>query len=48
MDRGRYVRDQRGYESLVAPWFDATRLDIRHDLFWFPYSHCIIQSRAAA
>ncbi len=47
LDRGRYVRDQRGYESLVAPWFDETLTDVRHDLFWFPYSHCIIQSRAA-
>jgi hypothetical protein len=44
LDRGRYVRDQRSYEQLVSPWFREASTEIRHDLFWFPYSHCIIQA----
>jgi 2-polyprenyl-3-methyl-5-hydroxy-6-metoxy-1,4-benzoquinol methylase len=42
LDRGRFVREQEGYEQLVAPWFAATDSEIRHDLFWFPYTHCMI------
>jgi 2-polyprenyl-3-methyl-5-hydroxy-6-metoxy-1,4-benzoquinol methylase len=42
LDRGRYVRERSRYEALVAPWFASTVSDIRHDLFWFPYTHCMI------
>ncbi len=42
LDRGRFVRSQDAYEQLVSSWFDATRSEIRHDLFWFPYTHCMI------
>lgn len=47
LDRGRYVRDQRGYEELLAPWFGATTSAVRHDLFRFPYSHCIVTATLA-
>jgi 2-polyprenyl-3-methyl-5-hydroxy-6-metoxy-1,4-benzoquinol methylase len=47
LDRGRYVRDQRSYEELVSPWFRETTTEIRHDLFWFPYSHCMVQATVA-
>jgi SAM-dependent methyltransferase len=47
LDRGRYVRDQRGYEELVAPWFPHSTSSVRHDLFRFPYSHCIVQASLA-
>lgn len=48
LDRGRYVRDQRGYEALVSPWFKDVTSEVRHDLFWFPYSHCVVQATLAA
>jgi hypothetical protein len=44
LDRGRHVRDQRGYEELVTPWFPESASSVRHDLFRFPYSHCILQA----
>jgi len=42
LDRGRYVREQARYVDLVSPWFESTVSEIRHDLFWFPYTHCMI------
>jgi 2-polyprenyl-3-methyl-5-hydroxy-6-metoxy-1,4-benzoquinol methylase len=42
LDRGRFVRSQCAYEQLVSPWFGGTTSEIRHDLFWFPYTHCMI------
>jgi 2-polyprenyl-3-methyl-5-hydroxy-6-metoxy-1,4-benzoquinol methylase len=44
LDRGRYVRDQAHYERLVSPWFANTVSEIRSDLFWFPYTHCMINA----
>jgi 2-polyprenyl-3-methyl-5-hydroxy-6-metoxy-1,4-benzoquinol methylase len=44
LDRGRYVRDQIRYEALVSPWYSRTSSEVRHDLFWFPYSHCIVRA----
>ena len=48
LDRGRHVREQRGYEALVAPWFKDVSSEVRHDLYWFPYSHCVVQATLAA
>ena len=48
LDRGRFVRDQLGYEGLVAPWFKDVTSEVRHDLYWFPYSHCVVQASAPA
>jgi 2-polyprenyl-3-methyl-5-hydroxy-6-metoxy-1,4-benzoquinol methylase len=42
LDRGRFVREQERYEELISPWFAKTTSEIRHDLFWFPYTHCMI------
>ena len=42
LDRGRFVREQSGYEELVSPWFAGTVSEIRNDLIWFPYTHCIL------
>jgi 2-polyprenyl-3-methyl-5-hydroxy-6-metoxy-1,4-benzoquinol methylase len=42
LDRGRFVRSQDAYEQLVSSWFNTTTSEIRHDMFWFPYTHCII------
>jgi ubiquinone/menaquinone biosynthesis C-methylase UbiE len=42
LDRGRYVRDRVRYEQLVSPWFGKTVTELRHDLFWYPYTHCMI------
>lgn len=44
LDRGRYVREQSGYEALLSPWFPQVECEIRHDLFWFPYTHCMISA----
>ena len=42
LDRGRFVRDADGYRRLIEPWFPVVSIDIRHDLFWFPYTHCMV------
>jgi SAM-dependent methyltransferase len=42
LDRGRFVRSQDAYEQLVSSWFSTATSEIRHDLFWFPYTHCMI------
>jgi 2-polyprenyl-3-methyl-5-hydroxy-6-metoxy-1,4-benzoquinol methylase len=44
LDRGRHVREQARYTELVAPWFATTLSEVRHDLFWFPYTHCMISA----
>jgi 2-polyprenyl-3-methyl-5-hydroxy-6-metoxy-1,4-benzoquinol methylase len=44
LDRGRFVREQLRYEELVAPWFATVESKIRQDLFWFPYTHCLIEA----
>lgn len=44
LDRGRYVREQARYSELVSPWFAKTVSEVRHDLFWFPYTHCMISA----
>jgi 2-polyprenyl-3-methyl-5-hydroxy-6-metoxy-1,4-benzoquinol methylase len=47
LDRGRHVREQARYTELVSPWFATTVSEVRHDLFWFPYSHCMISATVA-
>jgi 2-polyprenyl-3-methyl-5-hydroxy-6-metoxy-1,4-benzoquinol methylase len=42
LDRGRFVREQSRYEELLSPWFSQVTCQIRHDLFWFPYTHCMM------
>lgn len=42
LDRGRFVREEQGYMALLSPWFSNVECEIRHDLFWFPYTHCMI------
>jgi 2-polyprenyl-3-methyl-5-hydroxy-6-metoxy-1,4-benzoquinol methylase len=42
LDRGRHVREETRYLELVSPWFAKTVTEVRHDLFWFPYTHCMI------
>lgn len=44
-DRGQNVRSADGYRKLLAErqaW-SAVRVDIRHDLLFFPYTHAIIE-----
>lgn len=42
LDRGRFVRDADGYRRLIEPWFPSVSIEIRQDLFWFPYTHCMV------
>ena len=44
LDRGRFVRDQGGYERLIAAHLAIKRVEARHDLAWFPYSHCVVEA----
>jgi ubiquinone/menaquinone biosynthesis C-methylase UbiE len=48
LDRGRYVRDEGGYVRLVAQHLTVTRHLVRHDLLWFPYSHCTIEATVSS
>lgn len=42
LDRGRFVREEQRYVDLLSPWFPKVECETRHDLFWFPYTHCMI------
>lgn len=42
LDRGRFVRDADGYRRMIEPWFPDVSIEIRNDLFWFPYTHCMV------
>jgi 2-polyprenyl-3-methyl-5-hydroxy-6-metoxy-1,4-benzoquinol methylase len=42
LDRGRFVRDENRLVELLSPWFSKVSCETRHDLFWFPYTHCMI------
>ncbi len=44
LDRGRHVRDEAGYLRLVEEDLTVTQHSVRHDLLWFPYSHCTIEA----
>jgi ubiquinone/menaquinone biosynthesis C-methylase UbiE len=46
LDRGRHVREAKGYCGLVESHFAVRSVVTRHDLIWFPYSHCIIESES--
>jgi len=45
LDRGRYVRDQAGYERVVGEHLTIERLDVYSDLLVMPYTHCVIEAR---
>lgn len=46
-DRGQNVRSPDAYRALAAQVFDQVECEVRHDLLRIPYSHCILQMRAA-
>ncbi|ODU44535.1 class I SAM-dependent methyltransferase [uncultured Aquimonas sp.] len=46
-DRGQNVRSPEAYRALAARVFDRVDCEVRHDLLRIPYSHCILQMRAA-
>ena len=46
-DRGQNVRSPDAYRALAAQVFDRVECEVRHDLLRIPYSHCILQMRAA-
>ena len=48
LDRGRFVREESRYVDLLSPWFRRVECEIRHDLFWFPYTHCMITATVNA
>jgi hypothetical protein len=41
-DRGRFERSQDACAQVTSSWFDTTISAIRHDMFRFPHTHCII------
>jgi len=42
-DRGRYVRDQSGYEHLAGQVFRDVRSSVRSDLLRFAYTHIVLE-----
>ena len=46
-DRGEYVRDEAGYRNLAEQVFEDVSIDIRHDLFFIPYTKAVISMSAA-
>ena len=45
LDRGRYVRDQSGYERVIGEHLTVERSDVYSDLLIMPYTHCVIEAR---
>ena len=45
LDRGRFVREQKAYLSIMAQHFDVVSSVIRHDLLSFPYTLLIMSCR---
>jgi SAM-dependent methyltransferase len=45
IDRGRNVRNERGYRSLCEAVFGTVEAHIRHDLLRIPYTHAIFECR---
>lgn len=45
-DRGRNVRDERGYRALVTEHFAEARVEVVHKS-WVPYTHCYTDCRTA-
>ena len=46
-DRGRHVRDEKGYRKLVSGDFKIVKTEIRHDLIRVPYTHLIMECTAS-
>jgi cyclopropane fatty-acyl-phospholipid synthase-like methyltransferase len=46
-DRGEYVRSPEAYARLARPWFGEVALRTRHDLLRVPYTHAVLECRAA-
>lgn len=46
MDRGRFVRDRAGYESLARTAFADVRGRLYHGLMRLPYSHLVLECRS--
>ena len=44
-DRGRFARDQEGYERLLEPHFRQVRCEIHQDLLRIPYTHICISAQ---
>lgn len=44
-DRGRYVRDVEGYESLLSPGFEEVTSQVIHGRLRIPYSHVILTAK---
>jgi len=42
-DRGKNVRTEMAYADLAKPFFEKVETDVRHDLLYIPYTHCIMQ-----
>jgi len=43
LDRGRYVRTESSYRSLVSRVFPSVKIEIRHDLLRVPYTHILME-----
>ncbi len=41
-DRGKNVRNQKGYQSLCKNIFTDMKINVKHRL-WIPYTHCIME-----
>jgi SAM-dependent methyltransferase len=42
-DRGRYVRDERGYRDLASRVFADVRPVVRNDILRIPYTHLVLE-----
>ncbi len=42
IDRGEFVRDERGYLTIGEQSFKDVKMDIRHDMFFVPYTTALM------
>ena len=44
LDRGKNVRQKEDYQAIAKAVFNDVAIDIRYDIGWLPYTHCIIMA----
>jgi SAM-dependent methyltransferase len=47
LDRGKFVRTQKGYEELAKKYFATVSSYIRHDMYSIPYTIIIMQCQGS-
>lgn len=45
-DRGQNIRTPEAYQALAERAFENVKVNVRHDMIYVPYTHCILECHA--